>query len=131
MTAAIGCIYNTLTGWFGDVLSYSRIMALMLAGSVVGQVFNSIAAMPSAGGVTVFSFLIFLLIFVIGHVLNFALNLLGCFVHDLRLQCLEYFGKFYEDGGEPFTPALPTEEYSENITDGTQLNFDIQKQKGD
>ena len=104
VTAAIGCIYNTLTGWFGDVLSYSRIMALMLAGSVVGQVFNSIAAMPSANGVTVFSFIIFVVIFLVGHTLNFALNLLGCFVHDLRLQCLEYFGKFYEDGGRPFDP---------------------------
>ena len=104
VTAAIGCIYNTLTGWFGDVLSYSRIMALMLAGSVVGQVFNSIAAMPSAKGVTVFSFIIFVVIFLVGHTLNFALNLLGCFVHDLRLQCLEYFGKFYEDGGRPFDP---------------------------
>ena len=113
VTAAIGCIYNTLTGWFGDVLSYSRIMALMLAGSVVGQVFNSIAAMPSAGGVTVFSFLIFLLIFVIGHVLNFALNLLGCFVHDLRLQCLEYFGKFYEDGGRPFNPLRLRTKYAQ------------------
>lgn len=112
VTAAIGCVYNTLTGWFGDVLSYSRIMALMLAGSVVGQVFNSIAAMPSAKGVTVFSFIIFVLIFLIGHTLNFALNLLGCFVHDLRLQCLEYFGKFYEDGGRPFNPLRLRTKYA-------------------
>ena len=104
VTAAIGVLYNTLTGWFGDVLSYSRIMALMLAGSVVGQVFNSIAAIPSAKGVTVFSLIVFIVIFLVGHALNFALNLLGCFVHDLRLQCLEYFGKFYEDGGRPFQP---------------------------
>ena len=88
-------------------------MALMLAGSVVGQVFNSIAAMPSAKGVTVFSFLIFLLIFLIGHVLNFGLNLLGCFVHDLRLQCLEYFGKFYEDGGRPFDPLRLRTKYAQ------------------
>ena len=40
----------------------------------------------------------------IGNTLNFALNLLGCFVHDMRLQCLEYFGRFYEDGGKPFRP---------------------------
>ena len=113
VTAAIGCVYSTLTGWFGDILSYSRIMALMLAGSVVGQVFNSIAAMPSAKGVTVFSFLIFLLIFLIGHVLNFGLNLLGCFVHDLRLQCLEYFGKFYEDGGRPFNPLRLRTRYAQ------------------
>ena len=36
--------------------------------------------------------------------MNFGLNLLGCYVHDLRLQCLEFFGKFYTDGGKPFTP---------------------------
>ena len=40
----------------------------------------------------------------LGNALNFALNLLGCYVHDLRLQCLEYFNKFYEDGGKPFRP---------------------------
>ena len=45
-----------------------------------------------------------LLISFAGNALNFALNLLGCYVHDLRLQCLEYFGKFYEDGGKPFRP---------------------------
>lgn len=110
-TAALSCIYNTLTGWFGDILSYSRIMALMLAGSVVAQVFNNIAAMPSAGGVTVLSIIAFIVIFLIGHALNFALNLLGCFVHDLRLQCLEFFGKFYEDGGKPFDPLRIKSKY--------------------
>jgi V/A-type H+-transporting ATPase subunit I len=117
VTAAFGIIYNTLTGWFGDILSYSRIMALMLAGGVVAQVFNTIAAMPSEGGVTVLSGIVFLLIFLVGHALNFGLNLLGCFVHDLRLQCLEFFGKFYQDGGKPFEPleirskyAVPKEE---------------------
>ena len=104
VTAAFGVIYSTLTGWFGDILSYSRIMALMLAGGVVAQVFNTIAAMPSKNGVTVLSGILFLIIFLIGHALNFGLNLLGCFVHDLRLQCLEFFGKFYEDGGKPFEP---------------------------
>ena len=46
----------------------------------------------------------FILISMIGNLLNFALNLLGCYVHDLRLQCLEFFGKFYTDGGKPFRP---------------------------
>lgn len=93
----IGGIYNGVTGYFGDILSYSRLMALMLAGSVIAQVFNTIGAI--AGNIFVF-----LLISIVGNALNFALNLLGCFVHDLRLQCLEYFGKFYEDGGKPFKP---------------------------
>ena len=111
VTAAFGCIYNTLTGWFGDILSYSRIMALMLAGGVVAQVFNTIAAMPSANGVTPLSGILFLVIFLIGHALNFGLNLLGCFVHDLRLQCLEFFGKFYQDGGKPFAPLSIRSKY--------------------
>lgn len=105
VTAAFGCIYNTATGWFGDVLSYSRIMALMLAGGVVGKVFNTVAVMPAQSkGVNVLTMLAFVIIFVLGHAINFALNILGCYVHDLRLQCLEFFGKFYSDGGKPFRP---------------------------
>ncbi len=96
-TAIFGTLYNELTGWFGDILSYSRIMALMLAGSVIGQVFNTIGAM--FGNIVIFA-----LIFIVGHALNFGLNLLSCYVHDLRLQCLEYFGKFYVDGGKAFAP---------------------------
>ena len=105
VTAAFGCIYNTATGWFGDVLSYSRIMALMLAGGVVGKVFNTVAVMPAQNsGINVGTVIAFLIIFLLGHAMNFALNLLGCYVHDLRLQCLEFFGKFYTDGGKPFRP---------------------------
>ena len=112
VTAAFGCIYNTLTGWFGDVLSYSRIMALMLAGGVVAQVFNTIAVMPAeSSGLNLFTGLAFAVIFVIGHALNFGLNILGCFVHDLRLQCLEFFGKFYVDGGKPFSPLKVSSRY--------------------
>ena len=105
VTAAFACIYNTATGWFGDVLSYSRIMALMLAGGVVGQVFNTVATMPmKSAGVNPVTVIAFVIIFVLGHAMNFGLNLLGCYVHDLRLQCLEYFGKFYTDGGKAFRP---------------------------
>ena len=105
VTAAFSCIYNTATGWFGDILSYSRIMALMLAGGVVGQVFNTVALMPMKNsGPNVITILAFIIIFILGHAMNFGLNLLGCYVHDLRLQCLEFLGKFYQDGGKPFEP---------------------------
>ena len=105
VTAAFGCIYNTATGWFGDILSYSRIMALMLAGGVVGQVFNTVAIMPAKSmGLNAVTIIAFVIIFLVGHAMNFGLNLLGCYVHDLRLQCLEFFGKFYQDGGKPFQP---------------------------
>ena len=90
-------LYNNITGYFSDILSYSRLMALMLAGAVIAQVFNTLGVITG----NIFSFL---LISIIGNALNFALNLLGCFVHDMRLQCLEYFSRFYEDGGRPFQP---------------------------
>ena len=97
-------LYNQATGWFGDILSYSRIMALMLAGSVIATVFNTIGSIAN-------SLWLFIPVFLIGHALNFALNLLGCYVHDLRLQCLEFFGKFYEDGGKAFTPLRINPKY--------------------
>ena len=112
VTAAFGCIYNTATGWFGDILSYSRIMALMLAGGVVGQVFNTVAIMPTKnGGINAVTVIAFVVIFLLGHAMNFGLNLLGCYVHDLRLQCLEFFGKFYQDGGKPFKPLKLSGKY--------------------
>ena len=112
ITAAFGCIYSTATGWFGDILSYSRIMALMLAGGVVGKVFNTVAVMPAQGsGINALTVTAFLIIFLLGHAMNFGLNLLGCYVHDLRLQCLEYFGKFYTDGGRAFDPLTVSPEY--------------------
>lgn len=93
----VGAIYNGVTGVFQDVLSYSRLMALMLSGSIIASVFNTLGTVT--GNVVTF-----ILISMFGNALNFVLNILGCFVHDLRLQCLEFFGKFYEDGGRPFKP---------------------------
>ena len=105
VTSVFSTLYNTVTGWFGDILSYSRIMALMLAGSVIATVFNTIGGIAN-------NLVLFIIVFIIGHALNFALNLLGCYVHDLRLQCLEYFGKFYKDGGKAFDPlAINTKYY--------------------
>ena len=104
VTAIFGSVYNHVTGYFGDILSYSRLMTLMLAGSVIASVFNTLGAIP---GNVVF----FLLVSVAGNGLNFALNLLSCYVHDLRLQCLEYFGKFSQDGGKPFEPLAINTKY--------------------
>jgi len=92
-----GSLYSNITGYFSDILSYSRLMALMLAGAVIAQVFNTIGAITN-------NVVAFFIISMLGNALNFALNLLGCYVHDMRLQCLEFFGRFYEDGGKPFRP---------------------------
>ena len=104
ITGIFGSLYNHITGYFGDILSYARLMALMLAGSVIAQVFNTLGAIPG-------NIVIFVVISMAGNALNFALNLLGCYVHDLRLQCLEYFGKFYQDGGKPFRPVAMETKY--------------------
>ena len=104
VTGIFSSLYNNVTGYFGDILSYSRLMALMLAGSVIAQVFNTLGAIPG-------NIVIFVIISAAGNALNFTLNLLGCYVHDLRLQCLEFFGKFYEDGGRPFRPLAAETQY--------------------
>lgn len=86
-----------VTSWLSDVLSYARLMALMLATSVIAQVFNTIGALPG-------SIIAFVLVFVVGHGFNIGINLIGTYVHAARLQYLEYFSKFYKEGGIPFRP---------------------------
>ena len=100
----VGAVYNGVTGIFSDVLSYSRLMALMLSGSIIASVFNTLGSITG-------NVIGFVIIAMIGNALNFGLNILGCFVHDLRLQCLEFFKNFYVDGGRPFRPMDLTTKY--------------------
>ena len=90
-----------ITSWLSDILSYSRLMALMLATSVIAQVFNTLGTL---GGRTVFGVILFVVVFLIGHVFNIGVNLIGTYVHAARLQYLEFFSKFYKEGGIPFRP---------------------------
>jgi V/A-type H+-transporting ATPase subunit I len=92
----ISSLYD-VTSWLSDVLSYARLMALMLATSVIAQVFNTLGALPG-------NTIAFVVVFLIGHVFNIGVNLIGTYVHAARLQYLEFFGKFYKDGGIPFRP---------------------------
>ncbi|MCR5627922.1 MAG: V-type ATP synthase subunit I [Lachnospiraceae bacterium] len=109
-------LYN-VTGYLSDILSYSRLLALGLATSVISTVFNSMGEMVSAGllHTNIFGALIgvilFLVIFVIGHGLNFAINALGAYVHANRLQFVEFFGKFYNGGGRKFEPLAVKTKY--------------------
>ena len=93
-------LYN-ITGWLSDVLSYSRLLALGLATGVIASVVNQ---MGSMGGKSIGGVILFIVVFVIGHTFNMAINLLGAYVHTCRLQYVEFFGKFYEGGGQPFQP---------------------------
>jgi len=95
--------YNTVVGWLGDTISYLRLYALGLATFVIGWVVNTLAGM-ALGIAPVLGILLMLLILVVGQTFNVVINLLGAFVHPLRLEFVEFFGKFYEDGGRRFSP---------------------------
>ena len=83
------------------ILSYARRLARGLATGVIAEVVNTMGTLFGGG----FGGLIALvLIFILGHALNLAINALGAFIHSSRLQYVEFFGKFYLDGGEPFDP---------------------------
>lgn len=107
ITGGLGNIYN-ITSYMSDILSYARILALGLATGVIAQVVNTMGSLFGGGPV---GFIILLVVFVFGHILNFAINVLGAFIHSSRLQYVEFFGKFYEDGGEPFDPFRKKTKY--------------------
>lgn len=112
-----GKITGGLLGLYGlinyasDLLSYSRILALGLAAGVIGQVVNILATLKGASFI---GFFLMIVVFCVGHLLNLVINILGTFVHTSRLQYIEFFGKFYEDGGTPFRPMAPADKYTEN-----------------
>lgn len=103
-----------LINYVADLLSYSRILALGLAAGIIAQVVNILGTM---GGPTVVGFIGLVVAFTLGHLLNLAINVLGTFVHTSRLQYIEFFGKFYEDGGRPFEPAAPSEKFSQQTNE--------------
>ena len=102
-------LYN-ITGWLSDALSYSRLLALGLATGVIASVINQMGSMLPNNVVGV---IFFIVIFIVGHALNLAINLLGAYVHTNRLQFVEFFGKFYEGGGRPFAPFKENTKYAE------------------
>ena len=100
-------LYN-VTGWLSDVLSYSRLLALGLATGVVASVINMMGSMVGNG---IIGLILFIIIFLAGHIFNFGINLLGAYVHTCRLQYVEFFGKFYEGGGRAFSPFQAKSNY--------------------
>jgi len=90
-----------ISGYVGDLVSYSRLMALGLAGGFIGSAFNLMISLLGNGPV---KWIVGPIIFILGHVFNLLLSALGAYVHTCRLQYVEYFGKFYEGGGKEFKP---------------------------
>ncbi|HYE84145.1 MAG TPA: V-type ATP synthase subunit I [Clostridia bacterium] len=103
-------LYN-VTGFLGDVLSYSRLFALGLATGVIAQVFNAMGAMMGGSLIGKLFMVVFL---IIGHTFNLALGVLGAYVHSSRLQYVEFFGKFFEGEGKPFDPLRIKTKYIQN-----------------
>ena len=94
-------LYGIVAGYLGDIMSYSRLLALGLCTGVIAGVVNMMGTMPQN---LVVKGIALAIIFVLGHALNFAINVLGAYVHTNRLHFVEMFGKFYSGGGRAFNP---------------------------
>ena len=101
-------LYNTATGYLGDILSYSRLLALGLATGSIASVINLIGTMPEN---KIVKLILLIIVFVVGHIANLAINLLGAYVHTDRLQFVELFSKFYTGGGREFAPLTVNTKY--------------------
>lgn len=108
-----------VTSWLSDVLSYSRLLALGLATGVIASVINSMGGMVVEIAGKFVGGIFFAVIFIGGHLFNLAINVLGAYVHTNRLQFVEFFGKFYEGGGEAFNPFKANTKYV-NIKEETK-----------
>lgn len=91
-----------VVGYLSDVLSYSRLLALGLATSVIAIVINSIAMMVNT--IPIIGFILMALVMIVGHLFNLIINLISSYVHTSRLQYVEFFSKFLKAGGRPFSP---------------------------
>ncbi|MGI6556533.1 MAG: V-type ATP synthase subunit I [Pseudoramibacter sp.] len=107
ITGGLLGLYN-ISSYLSDILSYSRILALSLATGVIGMVMNLLARMVA---VNIVGIIVALFIYFIGHTFNLAMSLLSAYVHDSRLQYIEFFNKFYEGGGIPFEPLSIKSKY--------------------
>ena len=65
--------------------------------------------------------LLFLVIFLVGNLFNMGINIIGTYVHAARLQYLEFFGKFYKEGGVPFQPLKVQTKYVDVTTDDGEV----------
>lgn len=97
----LGALYGA-TSWISDILSYMRLFGMGLATGVIGMVINQLVGMVFNG--TIIGTIMGSILFVGAHLFNLGINALGAYVHSCRLQYIEFFGKFYEDGGVPFQP---------------------------
>ncbi len=116
LLSGLGALYG-VTGWISDLLSYMRLFGMGLATGVIGMVINQLVGMVFSAGPI--GMVLGAGLFVGGHLFNAGINILGAYVHSCRLQYIEFFGKFYEEGGKPFSPLGETTRYV-RISDASQ-----------
>jgi len=103
--------FYSVTGYFSDVLSYARLLALGLASAAIAVAINSIADMVK--GLPFYTgYVAAVVVLIAGHTFNLAVNVLGAFVHSARLQYLEFFNKFFTGGGREFRPFRSERRYT-------------------
>ncbi|MFY9147176.1 MAG: V-type ATPase 116kDa subunit family protein [Bacillota bacterium] len=106
--SGLASLYD-ISGYFSDVLSYTRLLGLGMASGVIATVINLVASMfwstPVIGPVVT------IVIMVFGHVFNLFIGVIGGYVHVSRLQYIEFFGKFFEGGGRAFSPLKAKSRY--------------------
>ncbi|MCR5150832.1 MAG: V-type ATP synthase subunit I [Clostridiales bacterium] len=107
-------LYNAASGWMGDILSYSRLLALGLCTGVIATVVNTLGTIPDSKAAKLG---LLVPVFIFGHIVNMAINLIGTYVHTNRLQYVEFFAKFYEGGGRSFTPLKTDTKYIKIMED--------------
>ena len=93
-----------LINYASDILSYARLYGLMLSGAQIASIFTNTLAVQMLFPMGAAGILFGVVVIIVGNVFNVAMSLLGAFIHDSRLQYVEFFGKFYEGEGELFTP---------------------------
>jgi len=108
LVSGVLSLYGTVA-YLSDVLSYSRILALGLATTIIAMVINLIAEMTK--GIPFVGYLIMIAILIFGHIFNIIINVLGAFIHSGRLQFVEFFSKFLEGGGKEFKPFKHQTQY--------------------
>ena len=111
IASGLGGLYGA-SGYLSDILSYSRVLALALSGAVIGFTFNLLAGMMHG---SIIGYLFAVLIYIFGHLFNFAMNLLSTYIHDARLQYIEFYGKFYIGEGYKYQPLEINLKYLDNI----------------
>lgn len=121
-TKGFGAAYGIIN-YVSDVLSYARLYGLMLSGAVIGNLISGYAITGMNGGVgflfsgNVGFVILGVVLILVGHAFNLAISLLGAYIHDARLQYVEFYGKFFEGEGELFSPLGSNKKYVRVISD--------------